>query len=70
MRIENPFKGIEGERLCRCNQCGKTFNEGDIICEEDEEYCPECGEDGCIADICELQDTDTVERHKQTEECK
>ena len=47
---ENPFKGREDERNCRCNNCEAEFMEGEITIRDGAEYCPSCGESGCIAD--------------------
>lgn len=40
-------------RLVRCNMCMKVFNESEIIydSDEDEEYCPYCGESGSLMDL-------------------
>jgi hypothetical protein len=46
----------EDWRQCRCNQCGATFSERYIAIQLDddgswdEEYCPVCGDFGCIMD--------------------
>ena len=44
----------------RCNQCMKIFNEEEIVYdgEDDMEYCPKCGESGCLMD---LSDEDFLE---------
>ena len=41
----------------RCNQCMKVFDEERIVYdgEDDIEYCPECGEGGCLMDIAETR---------------
>ena len=41
----------------RCNQCMKVFDEERIVYdgEDDIEYCPECGESGCLMDIAETR---------------
>jgi Zn finger protein HypA/HybF involved in hydrogenase expression len=47
----NPFKGREDERDCHCNNCEFKFREGEIVIKDDEEeYCPICGQSGFIAD--------------------
>lgn len=40
-------------RLVRCNMCMKVFDESEIIYDgdEDEEYCPYCGEAGALMDL-------------------
>lgn len=37
----------------RCNQCLEIFDEEEIVYDgdEDEEYCPKCGESGCLMNI-------------------
>lgn len=37
----------------RCNQCMKIFDEEKIVYdgETDTEFCPECGESGCLMDL-------------------
>ena len=37
----------------RCNQCMKVFDEDKIVYdyERDTEFCPECGESGCLMDL-------------------
>ena len=50
---KNPFKGRDDERKCRCNQCTAEFMEGEIVVKGYAEYCPSCGESGCIADDIE-----------------
>ena len=37
----------------RCNQCMKVFEEEEIVydSERDMEFCPKCGEDGCLMDF-------------------
>lgn len=37
----------------RCNQCMKVFEEDKIVYdgEDDMEFCPECGEGGCLMDL-------------------
>lgn len=37
----------------RCNNCMNEFDEDEIIynCDDDTEYCPRCGESGCLMDI-------------------
>lgn len=44
----------------RCNNCMKIVDEDKIIYdgEEDMEFCPECGEGGCLMD---LSDDDLLE---------
>ena len=40
----------------RCNNCMAVFDEDDIpINDNDEEYCPECGETGYLMDMEENQ---------------
>lgn len=45
---------MEEERRVRCNQCMSVFDECHIRVERDEsgdrEYCPVCGEEGCLMD--------------------
>ena len=40
-------------RLVRCNMCMNVFDESEIIYDgdEDEEYCPYCGEAGALMDL-------------------
>ena len=37
----------------RCNNCMEVFDEEKIVYddEEDMEFCPECGEAGCLMDL-------------------
>lgn len=37
----------------RCNQCMNEFDEEEIIYngDDDTEYCPHCGESGCLMDL-------------------
>lgn len=36
----------------RCNNCMSVFEEEEIVCnEDDKEYCPICGKDGCLMDL-------------------
>ena len=37
----------------RCNQCMNIFDEDEIVydSERDMEFCPKCGEDGCLMDF-------------------
>lgn len=41
----------------RCNQCMKVFDEEKIVYdgETDTEFCPECGESGCLMDLAETR---------------
>ena len=41
----------------RCNQCMKVFDEEEIVydSEMDMEFCPKCGEDGCLMDFSETR---------------
>ena len=41
------------ESMVRCNHCMKTFHENEIIYDEvkDAEFCPHCGEAGCLMDL-------------------
>ena len=41
----------------RCNQCMKVFDEDKIVYdgESDTEFCPECGESGCLMDLTETR---------------
>jgi len=54
----NPYKGRDDERKCRCNWCTAEFMEGEIVVKGDAEYCPSCGESGCIADDIEAAKCD------------
>lgn len=47
----------------RCNMCEGVFDEKDIVYdgEEDKEYCPLCGESGCLMDLEEDEFTTTRE---------
>jgi hypothetical protein len=47
---KNPFNGREDERECHCSNCLVNFREGQIRYKDEEEFCPACGEKGCIAD--------------------
>lgn len=44
---------IGNHRLVRCNMCMEIFDENEIIYDgdEDEEYCPYCGEAGALMDL-------------------
>lgn len=44
---------MEFENMVRCNQCMKVFHENEIVydSEEDMEFCPRCGESGCLMDL-------------------
>ena len=44
------------ENIVRCNTCMKEFYEYEIIYdgEEDMEFCPYCGEGGCIRDMRDM----------------
>ena len=41
------------ENMIRCNNCMEKFHENEIIYKEkeDKEYCPYCGESGCLMDM-------------------
>ena len=36
-----------------CICCGKTFEETFLVYEDDQEYCPHCGEANCFQEINE-----------------
>lgn len=40
-------------RKCKCNMCGHTFGEDEILVDDDteKEYCPRCFDKGYIQDI-------------------
>lgn len=40
-----------------CNNCGAVFDEEKIVYDGDMdmEFCPECGESGCLMDIVDRQ---------------
>lgn len=50
---QNCLKRFNFKDKIRCNQCMAEFDETAIVYdgEEDIEYCPECGENGCLMDI-------------------
>ena len=39
----------------RCNQCMAIFDEEQISYDGETEFCPECGESGCLMDIAEIR---------------
>ena len=40
----------EEVRNCHCSNCLANFRESQIKCEDEKEFCPACGMEGCIAD--------------------
>ena len=60
------------ENMVRCNNCMKSFHENEIVYNEaeDKEYCPHCGENGCLMDLTEEEtEAETVMNHYD-EGCK
>ena len=45
------------ESKVRCNQCMKVFFENEIVYDEDKdmEFCPYCGESGCLMDLSDKE---------------
>lgn len=39
----------------RCNQCMAIFDEEQISYDGETEFCPECGESGCLMDLSEIR---------------
>lgn len=58
---------MQFEDMVRCNQCMKVFHENEIIYggDEDMEFCPRCGEGGCLMD---LENPIKYKDFKQTDE--
>nr|DAH15371.1 MAG TPA: zinc-ribbon domain protein [Caudoviricetes sp.] len=46
--------------MVKCTNCMKEFDECEVVYDGDDdmEYCPMCGECGCLMDLTEVQNDD------------